>query len=432
MKGAENSSCESHLLLPSHGGFLQFDVQAGHPDTNMATVAEALARLAPPVASLVVLPELWAAGFVYDELDRQAEATGTILDFLIGHAGRYQICLAGSLPEKIDDGAGPRYFNTLFFCGPDGLCGSCRKQQLFAPMAEDRYFTPGDSPRPVAIPWGRVAGLVCFDLRFPQLAAAQVAQGAAVIAVSAQWPAARAGHWRTLLQARAIENQAYVIGCNRCGSTGSTPFAGHSIVIAPDGTILAEAGEREESGLARFDPLLFTTIRARFQTASLTPYRFHDCDKICTLANLLDRVDGYRRCGRRMVFTNGCFDILHEGHVTYLEAARRQGDYLVVGMNSDSSISRIKGPKRPVNSETSRARLLAALGCVDHVVVFSDETPLALITALLPDVLVKGADWPVEKIIGAREVMAAGGEVKTIELVGDFSTTALIEKIRNP
>lgn len=131
-----------------------------------------------------------------------------------------------------------------------------------------------------------------------------------------------------------------------------------------------------------------------------------------------------------MVFTNGCFDILHEGHVTYLEAARRQGDYLVVGLNSDASIRAIKGPDRPVNSETSRARLLAALGCVDHVVLFGEETPLQLITTLMPDVLIKGADWPVEQIVGAQEVLAAGGVVKTIELVGDFSTTGLIKKIR--
>ncbi|MDP2105980.1 MAG: D-glycero-beta-D-manno-heptose 1-phosphate adenylyltransferase, partial [Desulfobulbaceae bacterium] len=134
--------------------------------------------------------------------------------------------------------------------------------------------------------------------------------------------------------------------------------------------------------------------------------------------------------GKRVVFTNGCFDILHQGHVTYLEAARRQGDCLVVGLNSDDSIRAIKGPERPVNREESRARVLAALGCVDYVVIFGEETPLRLITELLPDVLVKGADWPVEKIVGATEVIAHGGTVTTIPMVADCSTTGMIELIR--
>ena len=134
--------------------------------------------------------------------------------------------------------------------------------------------------------------------------------------------------------------------------------------------------------------------------------------------------------GRKMVFTNGCFDILHQGHVTYLEAARCQGDCLVVGINSDLSIRAIKGPERPMNQESSRARVLAALGCVDYVVIFGEETPLDLITAIIPDILVKGADWPLEKIVGGAEVLAAGGQVINIPMVDGFSTTALIDTIR--
>lgn len=133
-----------------------------------------------------------------------------------------------------------------------------------------------------------------------------------------------------------------------------------------------------------------------------------------------------------MVFTNGCFDILHTGHVTYLEAARSLGDCLIVGLNSDSSIKAIKGPERPINGEEDRARLLAALGCVDHVVLFEEETPLKVITALLPDLLIKGGDWAIDQIVGGKEVTAAGGVVANIPLVADFSTTALIERIRRP
>ncbi|MEW6517962.1 MAG: D-glycero-beta-D-manno-heptose 1-phosphate adenylyltransferase [Thermodesulfobacteriota bacterium] len=430
MNYLKNPRKQTDFSLPVFGGFVQIDVLSGSPGHNLARVGELLESLAPPPGAVIVLPELWSAGFFYEGLADQAAVTGQMLAGLTELAGRYRICLAGSLPEnRVAAGRG-NYCNTLYLTGPDGVLGAYRKQQLFAPMAEDRYFEPGDSPLPVATPWGLLGGLVCFDLRFPELAREQAARGAGVLLVSAQWPAARLGHWRILLQARAIENQVFVIGCNRCGATGDTVFAGHSMVIGPDGSILAEAGAGEECGGAALDLSLLAGVRAAFQTVGLTPYRFPDQDKICPLESLLEKVACYRQAGRKMVFTNGCFDILHEGHVTYLEAARREGDYLVVGLNSDASIRSIKGPDRPVNSETSRARLLAALGCVDQVVLFGEETPLGLITALRPDVLIKGADWPVEKIVGAQEVLAAGGQVKTIELVGDFSTTGLIRKIR--
>ena len=135
--------------------------------------------------------------------------------------------------------------------------------------------------------------------------------------------------------------------------------------------------------------------------------------------------------GEKIVMTNGCFDILHEGHVTYLEAARKEGDCLIVGLNSDASVKRLgKGDDRPINNELSRARVLAALGCVDHVVLFEEDTPLNLITAIMPHVLVKGGDWTIDKIVGAPEVQAGGGIVKSIPVVENYSTTALIEKIQ--
>lgn len=430
MNSLKNTINETKFSLPLFGGFLQFDVQSGALAENLAKVNSGLRSLNPPQGSIVVLPELWSAGFLYEDIDFLAEQTEKMLAELSILAAEFSICLAGSLPEKmvLDNDVG--YFNTLYFSGPEGVLGKYRKQQLFGPMAEELYFQGGQSPNPVDTPWGMLAGLVCFDLRFPELAKGQVAKGAPLLVVSAQWPEVRKEHWRILLQARAVENQVFVVACNRCGTTDNTLFGGHSMVVAPDGTILAEAGEGEEHGGARFDNEFLAKIRSRFHTAGKTPYRFSDQDKVSDLETLRKKIDGNRRAGRKMVFTNGCFDILHEGHVTYLEAARKEGDYLVVGLNKDTSIRAIKGPDRPVNSETSRARLLAALGCVDYVVLFGEETPLKLISTLMPDVLVKGADWPVEKIVGAKEVLAAGGEVKTIELVADFSTTGLIKKIR--
>ncbi len=133
--------------------------------------------------------------------------------------------------------------------------------------------------------------------------------------------------------------------------------------------------------------------------------------------------------GGRLVFTNGCFDILHPGHVDYLERARSMGDGLVVGLNSDASVRRLKGPQRPVNDQQSRARVLAALQCVDFVVIFDEDTPLELIREVRPDVLVKGGDWSVERIVGRDVVEAAGGTVCSIPLLAGHSTTGTVDRI---
>jgi rfaE bifunctional protein nucleotidyltransferase chain/domain len=137
-----------------------------------------------------------------------------------------------------------------------------------------------------------------------------------------------------------------------------------------------------------------------------------------------------KRNGRRVVFTNGCFDLLHPGHIETLEKSRGLGDALVVGLNSDRSVREMKGPGRPVMPERERAEILAALECVDGVVIFDEPTPREIIRALLPDVLVKGGDWASEQIVGRLEVEAAGGKVVSIPLVAGYSTTAILEKIR--
>jgi rfaE bifunctional protein nucleotidyltransferase chain/domain len=136
-----------------------------------------------------------------------------------------------------------------------------------------------------------------------------------------------------------------------------------------------------------------------------------------------------RRAGKRVVFTNGCFDILHRGHVDYLTKAKALGDILIVGLNSDDSVRRLKGPGRPIVTEEDRAIILAALTAVDFVSIFTEETPYELIRAVLPDILVKGADWPVEEIVGRDIVEAAGGSVHIIEYLPDRSTTGIIQKI---
>jgi D-beta-D-heptose 7-phosphate kinase/D-beta-D-heptose 1-phosphate adenosyltransferase len=154
--------------------------------------------------------------------------------------------------------------------------------------------------------------------------------------------------------------------------------------------------------------------------------------KIMPLAHLRERVKEWRAEGLIVVFTNGCFDLLHLGHVTLIDDARREGDRLIVGINSDASISRLKGPSRPIVPEHARARVLAALAAVDAVVVFNEPTPLELMIALRPDVIVKGGDYVANEIVGAREVHSWGGRVKIVPFVQGFSTTQMIARAAIP
>ena len=153
-------------------------------------------------------------------------------------------------------------------------------------------------------------------------------------------------------------------------------------------------------------------------------------NKIYDLQSLKTKLADWKSEGKKVVFTNGVFDLLHIGHITYLAKAAELGDKLIIGLNSDSSVKRIKGEGRPVNDQNSRAILLAALFFVDAIVVFEEDTPQQLITTLLPDVLVKGADYAIENIVGGKEVLANGGEVKTIDFVSGYSSTSIIQKIR--
>ena len=153
-------------------------------------------------------------------------------------------------------------------------------------------------------------------------------------------------------------------------------------------------------------------------------------DKIKDLTSAKSIVAQWKGDGKRVVFTNGCFDILHLGHVDYLEKARALGDVLVVGLNTDSSVNRFKGPERPLQDQNSRARIMASLSFVDLVVLFEEDTPLKLISDLLPAILVKGSDYLAENIVGAEVVKKAGGTIRTIDFVPGYSTTRIIEKIR--
>lgn len=152
--------------------------------------------------------------------------------------------------------------------------------------------------------------------------------------------------------------------------------------------------------------------------------------KILTREQAIEQANAWRAAGEAIVFTNGCFDIVHLGHIDYLEKARNLGQRMILGLNTDASVSRIKGPLRPVVNEYARARLMAALEFVDAVTLFDEPTPLALIEAVRPDILVKGDDYSISTIVGADFVLGNGGRVETVALVPGYSTTSLIARIK--
>lgn len=409
---------------------VQLEISPGDSAANRSRLTRLLQGHSPPPGSLLVLPELWATGFTDQSAAAHSAASADALQAMLDLAGSHGVFLAGSLARQEPGAALP--CNTLYLVGPQGVLGHTDKQHLFPCWGEDRHYRPGRAGGPMASPQGLVGALVCYDLRFPALARDLAFLGCRLLIVSAQWPMARLAHWQHLVRARAIENQIFVVATNACGTTGSLHLAGHSLILAPDGSILAEAGAQEELVCARLDAQMVDRQRQYFCPPGERPWLRRDADKICTLGELLPRLEGIRRQGSRIAFTNGCFDLLHAGHVRYLEEARNAADCLVVGLNSDHSVRlQHKGEGRPINTEADRARVLAALGCVDFVLPFADPTPLALITAILPDVLVKGADWPEERIVGAAEVRAAGGTVLRIPLSPGLSTTGLVAHIKD-
>ncbi|PIE59940.1 MAG: D-glycero-beta-D-manno-heptose 1-phosphate adenylyltransferase [Desulfobulbus propionicus] len=410
-------------------GFAQFFIEPGQIASNIDRLRTLLASTSFPSKTLVVLPELWATGYDLFQTLELAQAAEDVKRELVALAIKFDCFFAGTIAEMAP--ARGRPYNTLLFIGPDGELGRLPKQHLFSHWDEDRFYAAGRNCCPIQSPFGLIGGMVCYDLRFPEIAREQAFAGACSLIVAAQWPKIRTAHWRILLQARAIENQVFVAGANGCGLSGKVELGGHSMLIAPDGRILAEAGNEPQLGWVEIDVHIQQKLRSMFCPPARRVWRHDDGHKVHSPGSLKQKTDTIKLQGSTLVFTNGCFDILHAGHVAYLEQARKAGDCLVVGLNSDTSVRRLKGPHRPVNNEKDRARVLAALGCVDFIVFFDEDTPLELIISLMPDVLVKGADWNENEIVGAKEVKASGGMVVRIAFEHDCSTTAVIERIQS-
>lgn len=229
---------------------IQFTVNQGDVDANLTYVRAALKRAADQGATLAVLPEMWSTGFAYKTLNDLALRTEGIVEEMLALSRDLKLVIVGSMPEPNGEG---KVYNTIFLADNGRLAGVYRKIHLFSLLGEDRAFAGGDSWLLADTSVGPVGVIICYDLRFPELSRRLAVEGARVICVPAQWPKPRQEHWRTLVRARAIENQLFVVACNACGPIGKLDFFGMSMICDPKGELLGEAGEDETEIVAPLD-----------------------------------------------------------------------------------------------------------------------------------------------------------------------------------
>ncbi|MCK4536567.1 MAG: carbon-nitrogen family hydrolase [Desulfuromonadales bacterium] len=228
---------------------IQFNITLGEIDRNLDKAADALLRVNAENAQLAVLPEMWSGGYAYRKLPELAAQTPRVLDKVCEWSKNLQMVIVGSLPEAADG----HIYNTAFVVDGGEIIGRYRKMHLFSVMREDDFLGAGDSCLVVPTSVGRVGVAICYDLRFPELFRKLGLEGAEILCLPAEWPVPRQLHWRTLLRARAIENQLFVAAANCCGRQGKIDFFGMSLLIAPRGELLAEGGGTATELVAEFD-----------------------------------------------------------------------------------------------------------------------------------------------------------------------------------
>lgn len=232
-------------------GCFQMAVVPGDVGGNLAKLEKVLPLMKNEECQLVVFPEMWSGGFVSSALQEMAEYTPTILKKMKEWAVRYRMVLVGSLPEA----EGGKIFNTSYVVESNGdVAGKYRKIHLFSLTGEPDQFERGRVPVVCETSVGRLGVEICYDLRFPELSRRLALDGAEILCFSALWPVPRIAHWSLLLRSRAVENQLFVMGCNGCGTEGTTQYGGASAIVSPAGTLLAEARQGEEILIARLNP----------------------------------------------------------------------------------------------------------------------------------------------------------------------------------
>jgi predicted amidohydrolase len=229
---------------------IQFDIRRGDVEWNLRVAKRRLAALAEKRVQLVFLPEMWSTGFANDRLKELSETTPRVLGDLSIVAKRQRLTVVGSLPEKKRG----KVYNTAYVVDRDGsIAPTYRKVHLFSLTGEHRHFEPGRKAVVSKTSLGPIGLIICYDLRFPELCRSLALGGATIVGVMAQWPAERVAHWDVLLRARAVENQLFVLGANRCGRDNDLVYAGHSRIISPDGEIMARAGKQTATLSATID-----------------------------------------------------------------------------------------------------------------------------------------------------------------------------------
>lgn len=368
-------------------------------------------------SKLVLFPELALTGY-QNFKDLLPERLESALREIQKSTGEKKVFLGAPL-FHIDG-----YVNAYLALSSSGISCLAEKALLFPGLDDLSHLRPGQRKECFNLNSTTWLIAICFELRSPELVRGFLSEGLDGLIVPAQWPKSRIEHFKTLLKARALENQIHTIGVNGVGKIGEVELGGGSQIFSPSGEELGSCDDKETLFELTFElktPPLPYPLRTPFLKTS----------KLKNLDELKEIITKRRAKGQVMVFTNGCFDLLHAGHVDYLQKARQLGDFLVVGLNSDESVQKIKGPERPINHQEYRVEVLSALACVDYIVLFNEETPEILIHTLRPDILVKGEDWPEERIVGGAFVKGYGGRVVRIPFGYKVSTTKLIEKIRN-
>ena len=243
---------------PFKAGVIQFDVECGRVEDNLTKISGYLETLASENVSLAVLPEMFSCSFDNQNLKEHSGSTQNIIEKLSIFALDHRMAIAGTLPEL----EGDRVFNTMVFIDTDGkIKGRYRKLHLFRLTGEHLYYTAGSDSVTVESTLGRIGLMTCYDLRFPELARALFLKGAELIVVSAQWPEPRKEHWETLIKARAIENQLFMVSSNRIGKEAGLTFPGMSMIVDPMGKLIAHAGNNESCAFAEIDPATVENIR---------------------------------------------------------------------------------------------------------------------------------------------------------------------------
>jgi predicted amidohydrolase len=311
-----------------HIGIIQFPIMSGDGEANLASLQKLVRELNPPQNTLIVLPELWGTGFAYKNVSSFAETSNWLYGKIAEMASSYQIVFAGSLPEPI---AGkPSYFyNTLKLIGPTGVYGAFRKHYLF-PGEELAFCEWPFMPKPIYTPYGIVGCLVCYDIRFPEIARIQCQQGASLLICSAEWPADRIHHLRTLGIARAIENQTFIAVCNGLGTNGNIPLGGQSFVAGPDGNLLCDAGDDPFAGIVTIPWEEKEKAQQQFRSFSVDPFMALMEMKIATPLGCIEESERRSSIGQRVILVY--LDLLSQtySNARLLERARRMGDFLVV------------------------------------------------------------------------------------------------------